>query len=233
MAESLYLTDCYLGEFDAIVNNIKDNKYVVLDKSAFYPVGGGQPHDTGKMICNNIEYNVVFVGSFNGEVSHEVDKPGLKEGDKVHCVINWNRRYKLMRMHTATHILCGVINKETGAIFTGNQLGEDKTRIDLSLDSFDKEMVQRFIEKANEEIRKNKDIKISFVSREEGEKLSKLSDWDYSGMDKLRIIDVEDLDIQPCGGCHVKNTSEIKGIEFVSIENKGKGRKRIYFKLID
>lgn len=233
MSDELYLTDCYLREFDAVVVSVNDEKYIVLDKTAFYPVGGGEPNDTGKIICSDKGYDVVFVGKFNEKISHEVDKPGLKVGDNVHCVINWNRRYRLMRMHTATHIICAVINKETGAIFTGNQLGEDKTRIDLSLESFDKEMVQRFIVKANEEIRKNKDVKISFVSKEEGEKLSKLSDWDYGNMDKMRIIDVEGIDIQPCGGCHVKNTSEIKGIQFISIENKGKGRKRIYFTLVD
>lgn len=233
MTEALYLDNCYLKEFDASVVSVKDGKYVILDKTAFYPVGGGEPHDTGKIICNRNEYNVIFVGKFGGDISHEVDKPGLNVGDKVHCLVNWDRRYKLMRMHTATHILCAVINKDTGAIFTGNQLGEDKTRIDLSLESFDKEIVQRFIEKANEETRKNKDVKINFVSKEEGEKLSKLSDWDYEGMDKLRMVNVEGIDVQPCGGCHIKNTSEIKGIEFLSIENKGKGRKRIYFKLID
>ena len=131
MTEALYLKDCYLKEFDAIIENVKDEKYIILDKTAFYPVSGGQPHDTGNIVCNDQEYNIVFVGKFDGKISHEIDKEGLKEGDKVRCIINWNRRYKLMRMHTAAHILDSVIHNESGAMFTGNQLGEDKIFVEL------------------------------------------------------------------------------------------------------
>ncbi|MBS3152014.1 alanyl-tRNA editing protein [Candidatus Woesearchaeota archaeon] len=231
MQEGLYLRDCYLKEFDAIIENVKDEKYIILDKTAFYPVSGGQPHDTGNIVCNDQEYNIVFVGKFDGKISHEIDKEGLKEGDKVRCIINWNRRYKLMRMHTAAHILDSVIHNESGAMFTGNQLGEDKSRLDFNLEKFDREKMKSYIEKANEEINKNKDVKITFMPKDEAEKLSMLLDWDYGDMKELRVIEIEGIDKQPCGGTHVKNTSEIKRIEFVSVENKGQGRKRLYFKL--
>ncbi|MBI2148452.1 alanyl-tRNA editing protein, partial [Candidatus Woesearchaeota archaeon] len=182
MQEGLYLKDCYLKEFDAVVESVKDNKYIILDQTAFYPVSGGQPNDTGKIIHNNQEYNVVFVGKFDTKISHEVDKEGLKEGDKVHCIINWERRYKLMRMHTAAHILDSVIHKESGAMFTGNQLGEDQSRLDFNLEKFDRERMKSYIEMANEEIRKNKDVKISFMPKEEASKMSMLLDWDYGDM---------------------------------------------------
>lgn len=233
MEKALYLDDCYLKEFDASIVSVKDIKYIALDKTAFYPVGGGQPHDTGKIICNNKEYSVIFVGKFNNEISHEVQPEGLQEGDKVHCIIDWERRYKLMRMHTATHILCRIINRETAALITGNQLGVDKTRVDLSLEDFDREKFKHFVDLVNEEIKENKDVIIKYLSKEEGQKLSNLANEDYKDLDTLRIIEIEDIDIQPCGGCHVKNTSEIKSIELDSLENKGKGRKRMYFKLID
>lgn len=233
MQEGLYLRDCYLKEFDAVIKSIKDGKYIILDKTAFYPVSGGQPNDIGKIISNGTEYNVVFVGKFDGNISHEVDKEGLKEGDKVHCIIDWNKRYKLMRMHTATHILCSIANKEKNVLITGSQLGEDKSRVDLSLENMDKAVIEGLIQKTNEEINKNIEVKISFLPREEAEKLTKLAEPDYEDLKELRMINIDNLDFQPCGGTHVKNTSEIKGIELVSLENKGKGRKRIYFKLKD
>ncbi len=233
MTELLYLKDCYLKEFDAIVTSVKDEKYVVLDKTAFYPVGGGEPHDTGKIICDNIEYDVIFVGKFDGKISHEVNKEGLKEGDKVHGIINLDRRYKLMRMHTAAHIIDSVIHKESGALFTGNQLGEDKSRLDFNLEKFDKERMKGYIDMANQEIKKGKNVTITFMPKEEAEKLSMLFEWDYGNMKEMRVIDIEGIDKQPCGGCHIKNTSEIKGVEFVSVDNKGAGRKRLYFKLVD
>ena len=105
MNNLLYLDNSYLKEFEAVVEYVNDDKYIILDQTAFYPSSGGQPNDTGTMICNGEEYNVVYVTKIDGKVSHEVDKPGLKIGDKIKGVINWERRYKLMRMHTAAHVL--------------------------------------------------------------------------------------------------------------------------------
>ena len=112
MKNALYMTDSYLKEFEATVESVKDDKFVILNQSAFYPNGGGQPHDTGSMICNGEEYPVVFVGKFSGQISHEVSKVGLKAGDIVKCKIDWDRRYRHMRMHTAAHIIDAILYNE-------------------------------------------------------------------------------------------------------------------------
>ena len=123
MTEVLYLLDCYLKEFEASVESVKDDKYVVLDKTAFYPNAGGQPYDTGKFIKNGEEFKVVFAAKFGDVISHEVDKPGLKPSDKVKGVIDWDRRYRLMRMHTAAHVISIIIEIDANALITGNQCG--------------------------------------------------------------------------------------------------------------
>ena len=100
MTNALYLEDSYLKECDATVISVTDGRYVILDQTIYYPKGGGQPFDTGKIIKGNETYNVIYVGKFSGEISHEVDQAGLGEGDTVHCLLDWERRYKLMRSHT-------------------------------------------------------------------------------------------------------------------------------------
>ena len=156
--ELLYLTNSYLQEFEAVVKEVNNDKYVVLDKTCFYYSSGGQPHDTGKLIKNEEEFNVVYVGKFSGNISHEVDKPGLKIGDKVKGIIDWDRRYKFMRYHTASHILSTLINKKTGALITGNQIGLDSTRVDFSLENFDREKFNEYVEEANKIIDQNLQI---------------------------------------------------------------------------
>ena len=119
MKNAIYMNDSYVKEFDAVVESVKDDKYIILDKTAFYPQGGGQPADFGVIIHNGTEYPVVHAGKFEGKISHEVANPGLKIGDNVKCKIDWDRRYKLMRMHTAAHIIDAVLYKEAGALCTG------------------------------------------------------------------------------------------------------------------
>ena len=125
MIKELFLEDSYLKECDATVVAANDGKYIVLGQTIFYPKGGGQPHDTGQIIHENDVYNAIYVGKFKGNISHEVDKVGLKKGDKIQCILDWKRRYKLMRSHTAAHALAAILERETGALITGNQLEED------------------------------------------------------------------------------------------------------------
>lgn len=235
MTKALYLEDSYLKEFDAVVKSVKDGKFILLDETAFYPNSGGQPFDTGTIKTETDEFKVVFVGKFSGEISHEVDRPGLKEGDKVHCTIDWDRRHKLMRMHTAAHVLCAAIEKEKPDVkFTGNQLGDEKTRIDFNLEDYDKEKLREYILKANEIIKQNRDITIKEMTREEALKIPnicKLAKGMPESIEVFRIIEIKGLDLQPCGGTHVKNTSEIGELEFLKANNKGKGNRRVYFKL--
>lgn len=232
MENAMYMKDSYVKEFEADIESVKDDKYIVLDKTYFYPNGGGQPFDTGVMIANNEEYPVVFVGKFDGKISHEVSRPGLKAGDKVSGKIDWNRRYRLMRMHTAAHIIDAVLYNEAKALCTGNQLGLDKSRIDFSLDVLDRDKIQQYIDMANEWVQKAVDVKIYFLPREEALKIQgivKLAAVMPPEVKELRIVEIPGIDIQADGGTQVKNTSEIGKISLVSVENKGKNNRRMYY----
>lgn len=232
--KALYIDDSYLKEFTATVKSVKDGKFVVLDNTAFYPDSGGQAYDTGKMVKDGEEFNVVFVGKFSGDISHEVDKPGLNEGDNVNCVLDWNRRYMLMRMHTAAHIVSGVFSKEGGAKITGNQLNTDKSRIDFSLENFDREKIDEFIKKSNELVEKDIPVETYYKSREEVEKdpeMVKLAMGLPPGIKELRIVDIKGFDAQPDGGTHVKSTKEVGIIKFLKADNKGKSNRRVYYTL--
>jgi len=228
------MNDSYIQNFEAVVESVKDGKFVVLDKTAFYPQGGGQPNDTGRFILNGEEFSVVYVGKFSGNVSHEVAKAGLKSGDKLIGKIDWDRRYKLMRMHTAAHIIDAVLYKEAGALCTGNQLGTDKSRIDFSLDALDKDKIQQYVEIANEYVKKSVDLKIYYMEREEALKIPgvvKLASVMPPEVKELRIVEIPGIDLQADGGTQVKNTSEIGKISLLSVENKGKNNRRMYYTL--
>lgn len=232
MENALYMDDSYLKEFEAKVASVKDGKYIVLDKTAFYPSGGGQPHDTGAMSYDGQEYPVVYVGKFSGQISHEVSKLGLNAGDKVNCKIDWDRRYRLMRMHTAAHIIGAILYKGAGALYTGNQLGLDKSRIDFSLDVLDRDKIQQYIAMANEWVQKAVDVKTYYLPREEALKIEgvvKLAGIMPPEVKELRIVEIPGIDLQADGGTQVKNTSEIGKISLVAIENKGKNNRRMYY----
>lgn len=231
--KALYLKDCYLKEFNAVVEHV-DGKYIVLDQTAFYPSSGGQPCDTGKIIKDNKEFKVVYVKKFEDKISHEVEIEGLKAGDRVHCILDWERRYKLMRYHTAAHILSEMFHRKTGALIAGNQLGTDQSRIDFSLESFDRDLIVKCIEESNEIVGKVLPVKMYFLPREEAlkiENISKLMKGFPEDIREVRIIEIEGYDIQADGGTHVKNTSEVGHLEFLKAENKGKTNRRVYFTL--
>ncbi|MFH1073014.1 MAG: alanyl-tRNA editing protein AlaXM [Nanoarchaeota archaeon] len=235
----LYQSDCYLKEFDAKVVSVKDNKYVVLDQTAFYPKSGGVDCDTGQLIAQDgTAYNVVFVGKFSGEISHEIDAAGkhlLKEGDKVKGILDWDRRYLLMRYHTAAHVLSGVFSRDAGAKITGNDLNVDKGRIDFDLEDFDREKLAVYFEKANSIISQDLPIKIYSLTRAEAESdpsIFKLAKTLPEHMREFRIVDIVGFDRQADGGCHVQSLKEIGKIEFLKAENKGKSNRRVYFRLI-
>ena len=234
MTRALYLDDSYLRECDATVVSVKDGKYVVLDQTVFYPKGGGQPWDTGKMIRDHETFNVVYVGKFSGEISHEVDHAGLKEGDKVHLALDWERRYKLMRSHTAAHIFASLLCNGTGALVTGNQLEEDKIRFDFNLEKFAPEILTEYIERANELFRKDIPVKWYELPREEALRipgLIKMAEAFPPDIPRLRVVEVVSIDKQADGGTHVKNLKEVGGINVLKTENKGKQNRRVYFTL--
>ncbi|MBI2558351.1 alanyl-tRNA editing protein [Candidatus Woesearchaeota archaeon] len=232
MENALYMNDSYLKEFEAAVESVKDDRFVVLDKTAFYPTGGGQPNDTGSIICDGKEYPVIYVGKFSDKISHEVGKPGLNAGDKVIGRIDWGRRYKHMRMHTAAHLVSSIFHNKLSALITGNQIDEDKTRIDFSMENFDKDKIIEYIGLANELVRRDIPVKTYYLPREEAMKISgvvKLAGALPPNIQTLRIVEIPGVDIQADGGTHVKSLSEIGTIEFVKAENKGKDNRRVYY----
>ena len=230
MTKTLYMDDCYLKEFDAEITEVIDEQHVVLNQTAFYPQGGGQPCDYGTL--NDIK--VIEVKKKDGKILHTLDQPGLKQGDKVHGVIDWDRRYKLMRMHTAAHLLSHVFYEETKCLITGNQLDIDKSRVDYSIENFERETFEECINKANQLIKTNAPIKISYIPREEAMKIptiSRLANASPPAIKILRIVEIENIDLQADGGTHVSKLGEVGEIKLLKINNKGKNNRRLYFSL--
>ena len=229
-----------MKEFEARVTKA-EGKLLVLDKTIFYPASGEQLNDIGVITTNRgKEFSVVNVLKKGDEVIHELDKEckddlkELKEGDFVKGKIDWQRRYQLMRSHTAAHIISEVIHEETGARITGNQLSLERIRIDFDLENFDRAKLQGYIDKANEIVEKGMQIKTYFLAREEAFKNKDLfSPRDVLPPDvkELRIVEIVGFDIKACGGTHVANTREVGRFEFIDAENKGKNNRRVYFRI--
>ncbi len=235
MTKALYLEDSYLRECDATVVSVKEGKFIVLDQSIFYPKGGGQPWDTGKIARDNDIFNVVYVGRFSGEISHEVDRLGLQEGDEVHCILNWKRRYRLMRSHTAAHVFASLLCKETGALITGNQLAEDKIRFDFSLEEYSRELLERYIDKTNQLLGRDIPVKWYELPKEEAMKIPgvvKMAEALPPDIPNLRIVEIAGVDKQADGGTHVENLKEVGHIKLLKTENKGKNNRRVYFSFV-
>ncbi|MEA1909138.1 MAG: alanyl-tRNA editing protein AlaXM [Euryarchaeota archaeon] len=235
----LYLLDCYTREFEATVMDVADDRFIMLDRTAFYPDSGGQPHDTGVLVReeDGREFPVTYTRKMDDLISHEVaiadSGSVLAAGDRVTGRIDWERRYLFMRSHTACHVLSAVIHKETGALITGNRIGEAKTRVDFSLLDFDRSEIKSFEEKTNEIIDQNLPVEIKILSKEEARRIPSIVKlkMDLPDREEIRVIDIVGYDSQACGGTHVGNTGEIGHIEVVKAENKGKNNRRIYFRL--
>ncbi|MCX8196953.1 MAG: alanyl-tRNA editing protein [Candidatus Micrarchaeota archaeon] len=239
MTEALYLSDSYLASCGSKVLQILDNKFAILDRTVFYPVGGGQPSDTGLFIrkSDGAAFEVINVTKSSQAILHEFRPKDpnafLSVGDEIECKINWERRYRLMRMHTAGHILSAILFRKN-ILITGNQLGVDKSRFDFSLENFDREEFQKLVDEANREIAKNLEVSTFYLSRQEALNYPgavKLASALPPDVLQLRMIRIGDIDCQADGGTHVKNTSEIGKIIFLSAENKGKSNRRIYYTL--
>ncbi|MBI2583331.1 MAG: alanyl-tRNA editing protein [Candidatus Aenigmarchaeota archaeon] len=231
MTELLYLHDSYTKESDATVVKA-EGKRIVLDKTCFYPGGGGQPRDKGPIEKEGEKFEIINAKKEGNDVVLEVDKEGLSSGDNVHVTIDWDYRYKLMRMHTAAHIIDAVLYKEANALCTGNQLGAEKSRIDFSLEVLDMDKMKKYFEEANELAKRGIEVKIYFMKREEALKIPgivKLAAVMPPAVEELRIVEIPGIDIQADGGTQVKNTKEIGTIELLSVENKGKSNRRVYF----
>ncbi|RME53781.1 alanyl-tRNA editing protein [Candidatus Woesearchaeota archaeon] len=235
--EELFRKDRFIKTFEAVVQGVDEGVYITLDKTAFYPVGGGQPHDEGTITTESGDsFSVVFVKKLPHTISHQVDRPGLEPGQRVRCELNWKRRWRLMRMHTAAHVLSSILAKETGARITGNQLGEDQSRIDFSLEEFSPDLLVSAVAKANELTRKAIPVHVSVVARSDACKnpaWSKLAKGLPEGIEQLHIVKIGDVDVQVCGGTHVQDLKDVGTIVFIKAQNKGKQNRRLYFSLAE
>jgi misacylated tRNA(Ala) deacylase len=234
--KALYFNDSNLQSFEAQVIDVINDKSAVLDKTAFYPEGGGQPNDTGKLIRidDGKEFGVINVVKSGGDITHELSTAGLKKGDMVKGIINWERRYKLMRYHTAAHIISGIFNKEAGALITGGGFTVEKGRIDFNLADFDREKITSYFEKANQIVKDARPIEVYTLPRQEAllmPDMFKLKNILPASVANIRIVDIKNFDRQADGGTHVTNTSCVGNIQFIKADNKGKNNRRVYFKL--
>ncbi len=228
MTKKLFWEDMYLKEFDATVESVDANR-VVLDQTAFNPRGGGLVSDTGSVGGER----VAEVTKEGDEVTHILDKaPSFSVGSSVHCVLDWDKRYRIMKMHTTAHILSAVVHGETGALITGNQISPEESRVDFSLDDFDRAKLSYYVGLVNDVVKRGVEVKAYFLKREEALKmpgLVKLANAAPPTLDILRIVQIGDVDTQADGGVHVRNTSEIGQVNANRAENKGKNNRRIYF----
>jgi len=228
LTRRLYWEDMYLREFDARVESVEGTR-VGLDQTAFNPRGGGLVSDTGAL--GGVK---VLEAVKEGElIIHLLETPpAFGPGASVHCVLDWDRRFRIMRMHTSAHLLSAVVNRETGALITGNQISPDQSRVDFSLDDFDKGRISSYVDKVNEAIARGLEVKTYFMKREEAlanPGFVKLANAMPPADDMLRIVEIGDVDTQADGGVHVKNTLEIGKVVGVKTENKGKSNRRLYF----
>ncbi|MGD8457819.1 MAG: alanyl-tRNA editing protein [Anaerolineales bacterium] len=238
MTELLYLTDSYVKEFKANVIATKPDIHgLILDRSAFYPGGGGQPADSGKIKTENQSYPISRVKRIDGEYVHiiegENDLPSV--GEVVLGSIDWDRRYHLMRTHTAMHILCGVVFRDYGAQVTGGNMEPLKGRMDFEFETMRHELVADIETAINQEVNASRPTKIRILPREEAFQIPDLIRTKINllpeHINEVRVVEIEGLDIQADGGTHVKNTSEVGKLKIVDYKSKGKINKRIYLEI--
>lgn len=235
--ELLYMKNVesnYIKEFDATVIE-RGFDFVVLDRTAFYPLGGGQPSDTGYLEWPGGRADVKEVTKKEGIRHHLAQNPDVLP-ERVHGVVNWERRYAHMKMHTAQHVVSGVVYDLYKARTVGNQLYHDRSRIDFAPVKFTDEMIAEVERRCNEILAGGARVEICTTARED---LEKNVDAQRANLDllpksvrDLRIVTIEEFDVCPCAGTHVRSLSEIGRMKIVKRENKGKDRERITYELM-
>ncbi len=239
MTEKLYLKDSYLREFDAKVVNVSGSN-LILDRTAFYPEGGGQPNDNGTIIIDGVTYNVVGLKKENDDIIHVLDREvSAGVGAKVTGKIDWQRRYACMRYHTALHTIDAIMETiyKSGSI-TGGQIYPDRARIDMDMPDLNKEKAAEILEKTDSVAKEGHDVLIKELSRAEAMAVPGLSRTEpgrklLEKLETVRVVEIVGVDTQADGGTHIKNTREIGTITLSSYENKGAKRKRIEIVLLD
>ena len=222
--------DAYLKEFEATVLEVVGGG-VALDRTAFYPGGGGQPPDTGTLTSGEREWRVKKLSRSGGKLVHELDSEPPAAGETVRGAIDWDRRYELMRTHTALHILCGVVWRDYGAQVTGGNMKPLSARMDFELDSMSASFAKEIEELINAEVRAARPVHIRTLPRREAFEIPDLIRTKINllpeSITEVRTIDIDGLDIQADGGTHVANTQEVGTIRVLGHESKGRINKRL------
>ena len=222
MTELLYQTDAYLQEFDATITAVlTDERALVLDRSAFYPGGGGQPCDFGSLSIAGLTYSLNKVKKQGDDILHFLagNEPLPASGSTSHGTLDWARRYKLMRTHTALHVLCGTVFRDYGALVTGGDMEPLKGRMDFEFETMHGELVREIEAAVNKEVKEAREIRVRILPRDEAFQIPDLIRTRINllpeGITQVRTVEIVGLDLQADGGTHVRNTSEVGSIRVV------------------
>ena len=234
----LYQTDSFLTRFEAkVISHEPEIHGLILDQTAFYPGGGGQPADSGYLSLQETKYRINRAKKAGDNVLHLVEGgfPLLEIGAIVQGEIDWERRYQLMRTHTAMHILCGVIFRDYGALVTGGDMDPLAGRMDFEFETMHKELVTKIELSINREVTRALPVEVKILAREKAFQIPDLIRTKINllpeGIQQVRVVEIVGLDLQADGGTHVHNTSEVGNIRVVDYKSKGKINKRIYLEL--
>lgn len=234
MAEALYHADSYLRDFDALVVAVEGRR-MAMDRTAFYPSGGGQPDDRGVLESKSGRWSVGGVRKQAGEIWHEVDADPPRPGERVHGALDWPRRYALMRTHTAMHILCGVIWRDYGASVTGGNMEPLRGRMDFEFEHMQAELVHEIEERINAEVRAARDVRAAILPRDQAFQIPDLIRTKINllppDISLVRTVEIVGLDLQADGGTHVANTREVGHLRIVDYKSKGAINKRLVLEL--
>jgi misacylated tRNA(Ala) deacylase len=234
VSEQLYQTDSYIREFEAVVT-AAEGQAVTLDRTAFFPGGGGQPHDVGTLAWAGHTVPVTKVKRQSGLVWHTLTGDLPSVGTQVHGALDWDRRYRLMRTHTALHVLCGVVWRDYGASVTGGNMEPLKGRMDFEFERMQKDLVAEIEASVNAEIRKDHPVRVAILPREEAFQIPDLIRTKINllppQIQEVRTVEIVGLDLQADGGTHVANTREVGPVRVVDYKSKGAINKRIYIEL--
>ena len=240
----LYQRDSVLRSVEATVVGIEpESRTVALDRTVVFPGGGGQPCDEGMLtrLADGRQWPVLAARKAGGVVWHELGgEESLPEtSDRVRIELDWERRYRLMRMHTALHVLCGVVFRDYGALVTGGNMGPDRARMDFEMDSadFTPERVAEIEQRANEELRAGRDVRVQILPRDQAFEIPDLIRTKINllpeGIAEVRTVEIAGLDLQADGGTHVQNTREVGSLRVVGTRSKGKANKRLEIELTE
>jgi misacylated tRNA(Ala) deacylase len=240
----LYQRDSGLRSVESTVVGVEaESRLVVLDRTVVFPGGGGQPADAGTLtrLTDDRQWPVVAARRVGGVVWHELGGDGSlpNVGERVRVDLDWERRYQLMRMHTALHVLCGVVFRDYSALVTGGNMGPDRARMDFEMDSadFTPERVAEIERRANEELRAGRDVLVRILPRDEAFQIPDLIRTKINllpeGIREVRTVEIVGLDLQADGGTHVQNTREVGTLRVVGTRSKGKANKRLEIELTD